>query len=177
MFAKKGYDGVSMREISEHSNVSKPTIYYYFGSKEGIYTELLQTGHDFMQKQILRILQQEISVKAKLAELLKLFFSEAVQHPHYVRFFISVSEKTADPHLPVRCGQPHKEGKERLIELLKEGVRTGEFGAGLDVHLAAEMLTGVMRHFVMMQLASEETILSDQLAENVIELLFKGLNE
>ena len=44
LFADKGYNAVSMREISEQSGLSKPTIYYYFGSKEGIYKELVTTG-------------------------------------------------------------------------------------------------------------------------------------
>ncbi|HNT64383.1 MAG TPA: TetR/AcrR family transcriptional regulator, partial [bacterium] len=44
LFALKGYDGVSMREISEKTGVTKPTIYYYFGNKEGLYRALIDLG-------------------------------------------------------------------------------------------------------------------------------------
>ena len=71
LFAEKGYNGVSMREISQQSRVSKPTLYYYYGSKEGIYQSLLDAGLTYGMGDIDDILQQNVSVKQKLIELLK----------------------------------------------------------------------------------------------------------
>ena len=39
-FAAKGYDGVQVREVAEDAGVSKPTLYYHFGSKEGLFRQL-----------------------------------------------------------------------------------------------------------------------------------------
>ncbi len=39
-FAAKGYDGVQVREVAEEAGVSKPTLYYHFGSKEGLFRQL-----------------------------------------------------------------------------------------------------------------------------------------
>lgn len=39
-FASKGYDGVQVREVAEQAGVSKPTLYYHFGSKEGLFRQL-----------------------------------------------------------------------------------------------------------------------------------------
>ena len=36
LFAERGYDATSVREIVEAAGVAKPTLYYYFGSKEGL---------------------------------------------------------------------------------------------------------------------------------------------
>jgi AcrR family transcriptional regulator len=36
LFASRGYDATSIREIVEAAGVAKPTLYYYFGSKEGL---------------------------------------------------------------------------------------------------------------------------------------------
>jgi len=47
LFSQKGYNGVSMRELSERTGLSKPTIYYHFGSKEGIYKTLMETIRRF----------------------------------------------------------------------------------------------------------------------------------
>jgi len=41
LFAKKGYDAVSTLEIATAAGITKPTMYYYFGSKEGLLTEIL----------------------------------------------------------------------------------------------------------------------------------------
>ena len=39
-FAAKGYDGVQVKEVAEEAGVSKPTLYYHFGSKEGLFRQL-----------------------------------------------------------------------------------------------------------------------------------------
>lgn len=41
LFAERGYGATSVREIVEAAGVAKPTLYYYFGSKEGLAQALL----------------------------------------------------------------------------------------------------------------------------------------
>ena len=36
LFAERGFDATSVREIAEASGVTKPTLYYHFGSKQGL---------------------------------------------------------------------------------------------------------------------------------------------
>ena len=37
LFSAKGYEGVSVLELAEAAGITKPTLYYYFGSKEGVF--------------------------------------------------------------------------------------------------------------------------------------------
>jgi TetR/AcrR family transcriptional regulator len=41
LFQQKGYRGVSVDEICLQSQVTKPTLYYYFQDKEDLFTQLL----------------------------------------------------------------------------------------------------------------------------------------
>ena len=41
LFAEKGYAGTSVREIVERAGVTKPALYYYFESKEGMFHAIL----------------------------------------------------------------------------------------------------------------------------------------
>jgi len=43
MFSAKGYEGVSVNELTEASGITKPTLYYYFGSKEGVFETVCQS--------------------------------------------------------------------------------------------------------------------------------------
>ena len=43
-FSAQGYDGASMSSIAERAGVSKPTLYQYFGDKDGLFTAVLQAG-------------------------------------------------------------------------------------------------------------------------------------
>jgi AcrR family transcriptional regulator len=42
LFAEKGYEATSMREIAEQLGITKPALYYHFDSKEAIVRELLR---------------------------------------------------------------------------------------------------------------------------------------
>ena len=44
LFAIKGYDATSVREICEAAGITKPTLYHFFGSKDGVLQALVQTG-------------------------------------------------------------------------------------------------------------------------------------
>lgn len=41
LFAKHGYEGTSLRDITEHAGVNIAAVNYHFGSKEGLLTALL----------------------------------------------------------------------------------------------------------------------------------------
>jgi TetR/AcrR family transcriptional regulator len=40
VFARKGYDAAGVQEIAETAVITKPTLYYYFGNKEGLFRSL-----------------------------------------------------------------------------------------------------------------------------------------
>lgn len=50
-FAARGYHGVSMDEIAELTGITKPIIYAYFGSKEGLYLAAIErAGRDLLER-------------------------------------------------------------------------------------------------------------------------------
>ena len=51
VFARKGYAAATVREIVETAGVTKPVLYYHFGSKEGIYKAILEAAYgDFVRR-------------------------------------------------------------------------------------------------------------------------------
>jgi len=46
LFSAKGYEGVSVNEVTEAAGITKPTLYYYFGSKEGLFEAVCQSHYD-----------------------------------------------------------------------------------------------------------------------------------
>jgi AcrR family transcriptional regulator len=41
-FSQKGYAATALREVAEDAGTTKPMIYYYFGSKEGLYGSIVR---------------------------------------------------------------------------------------------------------------------------------------
>jgi TetR/AcrR family transcriptional regulator, mexJK operon transcriptional repressor len=48
LFSQEGYDGTSMDAIAQSAEVSKPTLYMYFGSKEQLFEAIMLSGRDEM---------------------------------------------------------------------------------------------------------------------------------
>ena len=46
MFTNQGYDAVGVQALCQASGVSKPTLYYYFGNKEGVLNEVLKSNYE-----------------------------------------------------------------------------------------------------------------------------------
>jgi AcrR family transcriptional regulator len=177
LIAQKGYNAVSMREISEQSGVSKPMIYYYFESKEKLYQSLMDTGLAYNNNQIQEILSSPIAIKDKLTALFKLQFEQCLKFPEFVKFFLYMFVKIEDTPLGERLRQEELRRKHGLMKLIQEGVQRGEFGMSVKPEIAVELIIGTITHFMWHQMNSKKRILTDQLAEEIIEVLFKGLNE
>ncbi len=51
VFARAGYDAAPMDEIAERAGVSKPMLYTYFGSKEGLYLAYIErAGGELLER-------------------------------------------------------------------------------------------------------------------------------
>lgn len=177
LFAEKGYNGVSMREISEQTGLSKPTIYYYFRNKEGINSSLIDASLSHGPVQMKNIINQNIPVKQKLVAIVKLWFHHGSQYPEFAKFILRLLNDSENLGFLDKFIQEAKERRKILTDLVQEGINRGEFGASGNPHLAAEIFMGTLTHFVWKQINCEEKILSDRLAEEIVELLFKGLNQ
>ncbi len=55
LFTEQGYDGTSLREISERLGVTKAALYYHFTSKEDILLALHMRLHEFGKDALLRM--------------------------------------------------------------------------------------------------------------------------
>src|SRR5512146_863110 len=50
VFDRKGYAAASVREIVEQAGITKPVLYYHYGSKEGILVAILEEGALYFQR-------------------------------------------------------------------------------------------------------------------------------
>ncbi|GAB4373416.1 MAG: TetR/AcrR family transcriptional regulator [Calditrichia bacterium] len=177
LFAEKGYNGVSMREISESSGVSKPTIYYYFGNKEGIYKALVDTGLHYNWQILQDIIQKNLPIKQKMVELLKIRFQQVLEYPEFAKFFLNLYLSTENLPFLREIVQEAESRREIIVRLIQEGIARGEFGPRANPNLATEIFMGTALYFILKQLNTGQQILSDDLAEKIVDFLFRGLNE
>ncbi len=80
VFAQAGYERASMDRIAQLADVSKPMLYAYFGSKEGLYVAYIErTGADLVERLVgadRPDARQEVRLRTLTAE----FFSFVAEH-------------------------------------------------------------------------------------------------
>lgn len=91
LFAKKGFDGVGVQEICTESKITKPTLYYYFGSKNGLLSAIIEEkGFEFF-----KILQRSAEYKhdfiGSLTKILENTIQFAIENPDFYRFQCSLN--------------------------------------------------------------------------------------
>ena len=75
IFADKGYAGTSVREIVEQAGVSKPVLYYYFQSKEGLFLAILEMAENLQTELLARVLESEGNILERLLLLYRRIYT------------------------------------------------------------------------------------------------------
>jgi AcrR family transcriptional regulator len=66
VFDRKGYAAASIREIVERAGVTKPALYYHFGSKEGLLGAVLQEGERHLRDIAARALARSGTARERI---------------------------------------------------------------------------------------------------------------
>jgi AcrR family transcriptional regulator len=86
LFAIKGYDGTSTREIVEEAGVTKPTLYYHFGSKEGLGKALVTEPLQGLIDRLRGLMEAGDDPRTTLEAVLAEHFAFCLENPERTRF-------------------------------------------------------------------------------------------
>src|SRR5579883_2511411 len=86
LFATKGYDATPVRTIVEAAGVTKPTLYYHFGSKEGLAQALLTVPMTRLVAALRGLLEAGGDPVAMFAGMVEAHFAFCREDPDRARF-------------------------------------------------------------------------------------------
>lgn len=146
LFAERGYGATSVREVCEAAGVTKPTLYYHFGSKEGLFRAIV----DLHLGQLTRIIEEAVSTPGSLATRLRAYVaaltSHTQRHPEGMKVLESAHHGPDAAKAGVNRDEllaVHQRNAEHLSALLQEGVVSGELRADLDCFHTVLSLIGM----------------------------------
>lgn len=73
LFYAKGYDAVGVQEIVDQAGITKPTLYYYFGSKLGLLKKLLETKMEGAQTAVRAAVETNQDIRSLLYCIAKVY--------------------------------------------------------------------------------------------------------
>lgn len=112
LFAEKGFAGVGIQEIVDKSAVSKPTLYHYFGSKEGLFAFLLDRDFRPMIGRLESLSQSERDIFTKLKDILAFMLSLCHQKRSFFRIYLHLF------HSPLRS-EENRIGEEHISRIVR----------------------------------------------------------
>ncbi len=144
-FSEKGLAGARIDDIAAATRTSKRMIYYYFGSKEGLYVAVLEEAYRRIRDIESGLKLSDLSPEAALRVLVGFTVDYQLAHPEFIRLVMTENihrgEYLKQSKLIRRLNVPAIEGLHTVIE---RGVREGVFRTGIDpvdLHMSISALS------------------------------------
>ena len=177
LFARSGFANTSVREIVAMAGTTLPMIYYYFESKQGLYTYILQQSADhLLQSMDPGESSIDISAIQRLEAGIASFLRLCQENKAEVQLIFGAWFGGELPPKGPSMVDVYENMVERVMGLLQVGIDSGEFRT-LDVWEASQALIGIMTNFVARMLVGNETFDPVVHSQKTVELLVKGLED
>lgn len=144
-FAAKGLSGARIDEIAAATKTSKRMIYYYFGSKEGLYVAVLEESYRRMRQIEAELHLEDLEPEAALRRLVEFTFDHHSSNPDYIRLVMTENmERGAYLAQSKSIQELNVPAIQSIRKLYDRGVAQGVFRPGLepiDIHASISALT------------------------------------
>jgi AcrR family transcriptional regulator len=144
-FADKGLSGARIDEIAAATRTSKRMIYYYFGSKEGLYLAVLEEAYRRMRQIESSLQLDDLAPEEALAQLVAFTYDHHHSNEYYIRLVMNENiqrgQYLAQSKIIQQLNVP---AIEAIRKLYARGVAAGVFRSGLDavdIHASISALT------------------------------------
>lgn len=181
-FGEKGLAGARIDEIAAATRTSKRMIYYYFGSKEGLYLAVLEEAYRRVREVESQLHLEDLEPEDALRRLVAFTFDHHLHHESYIRVvmaeninrgqYLAQSQRIQDLNVPAIAA---------IRSLYERGVKSGAFRKGLDpvdIHASISALSFFNvsnRHTfgLIFKLDMQSPAYIAQRRENVVEMVVR----
>ena len=115
LFAARGYDAVGIQEIVDAAGITKPTLYHYFGSKEGLLAALLDTYFTELYQSVREASAYQHDLPLALNRITLAYFHFADKRRAYYRMQLSMWFAPVDS-VPFKAVAELNQKQQQLLE-------------------------------------------------------------
>ncbi|MFA6148436.1 MAG: TetR/AcrR family transcriptional regulator [bacterium] len=174
LFASKGYAATTVREIVERAGVTKPVLYYYFRSKEGIYLDLMREPFGKFLAIVEETLHSGGSARDRLFRLCLMAYDIFAENIDSARVMYSIYYGPPQGAPFIDFDAFHSKFREAVFQVLGEGIRDGEF-LRVDPHDAAWAVIGALHVAMEVELCHPPQGLGRDGVRRVLEIVLEGI--
>lgn len=170
VFAEKGFDGATVKDLSKAAGVSEGLMYHYFRSKEDLLRVILEQR--FFLPELSAIISSDPRRTARevLTEVVHRFAAVFRKHQLFVR--LMVREAPTNAQIAARLAQARREGTRIVSQYLESRVQIGELRPH-DSEAVARLLlfAAISPYLISVDEDSEPSFLS-----SAVEIVLQGIS-
>jgi AcrR family transcriptional regulator len=144
-FADKGLAGARIDEIAAATRTSKRMIYYYFGSKEGLYVAVLEAAYGRMRQIEADLHLSDLEPEFALKRLVEFTYDHHQSNEEFIRLVMSENVQRGEYLAQSKEIQKlNGSALQTIQDLYTRGVKQGVFKkdlTALEIHSAISALT------------------------------------
>jgi AcrR family transcriptional regulator len=173
LFSEKGYDATSVREICEAAAITKPTLYYFYGSKEGVYRAIVDGALGRFQAEMIRALSGSDSLRDRLVRMARAYVEATRREPDLARFVMALIHNSPRSAPATDLVGFYQGILDALADALDTAVANGELRPGrTDVRLLVFM--GALGEAMHGHLLVGRPDLTPALAETLVDTVLES---
>jgi AcrR family transcriptional regulator len=152
LFAERGFDGTSVRDIADEAGINVAMISYYFGSKEKLMEALfeLRVGSVIIRVESL-IKDESLTPIEKVNMLIDEHIDRVLQKQCFHKVMMGALVTNKNPAILKAANNVKIRNAEVITELIKEGQKKGQFKKKVDVILMINTMVGTVSQCMMSQ--------------------------
>jgi AcrR family transcriptional regulator len=141
LFIQKGFDNVTIEDITEKVDIAKGTFFNYFSSKDSILPYFLSKHLAEVRERLPKETKRIKSARGKLQHLFSLLAKLVIENELLIKWVLMESFR-------LKVYQKEKEEVfgnilRIMVQILKEGQEKGEFNQNMDPEKIAEILESI----------------------------------
>jgi AcrR family transcriptional regulator len=173
IFARKGYEGASMRDIAEACGISKSLLYHHFTSKEEIYSRVAVGA----TKELYQFVVEHVPADVAPIQKIRAFMVATAEYFRRHRW-AWIASTTAFWNDPERHRQKERMTRrdryeKYLRELIQEAIDAGEI-RDVDVAMTGRMILSML-NWMHRWYNPSMPMKPEQIADMYFDLVFNGL--
>ena len=150
LFAERGFDGTSVRDIALEAGVNIAMISYYFGSKEKLMEALLEWRVGSIKIRVESLIKDDrFAPIEKVNMLIDEHIDRAMQKQSFHKIMVSVQVTNKNPAILKAANKVKLRNAKVIAELIKDGQKKGVFKKKIDLILMLNTLVGTVNQSMM----------------------------
>lgn len=148
LFCETGYEGTSTRQIAKESGANMAMINYYFGSKEGVFLEIMNDRIASFGSQLRIINEDKISSIEKLHRVIEGYVNRILSNTAFHKMMHRELSLTQRPEMYDKIKDAMSQNMLVIEKIITDGIEEGSFNQ-VDVRMVIATIMGTISHIVI----------------------------